>query len=236
MVERCKRYAAASATRSSQAQPRGKMARKTADEAAKTKAAIIAAAKKLFAKQGYAPTTTSQIAKAAGVTEGAFFHHFKDKKALLAEVTRQLQKAYDRQVGLAAFAGVDPMDQFLRGSREALRISQRREYLQIVLLDSPAVLGREEWKRMDAELALASLEPALRAVASPRTVKDHDLRPFALLVLGLLNEGCYALARGDSLASDDAIIDLLESTVIDWLARLDSKSKVPSPTVKSATA
>jgi AcrR family transcriptional regulator len=211
------------------------MARKTADEAAKTKAAIIAAAKKLFGKQGYAATTTSQIAMAAGVTEGAFFHHFKDKKALLAEVVRQLQKAYDRQVSLAAFAGIDPMDQFLRGSREALRISQRREYLQIVLLDSPAVLGREEWKRIDAVLALATLEPSLRAVASPRTVDDRDLRPFALLVLGLLNEGCYALARGDTLASDDAIIDLLEMTVIDWLARLDAMAKVPRSKVKFET-
>lgn len=44
--------------------------------------ALIAAAHQLVRKQGYAATTVDQICAAAGVTKGAFFHHFASKEAL----------------------------------------------------------------------------------------------------------------------------------------------------------
>ncbi|MEM6698215.1 MAG: helix-turn-helix domain-containing protein [Bacteroidota bacterium] len=44
---------------------------------------ILAAALKLFANEGYNATSTSKIAKAAGVSEGLIFRHFSNKKRLL---------------------------------------------------------------------------------------------------------------------------------------------------------
>ncbi len=44
---------------------------------------IIDIAIKLFATEGYANTATSKIAKAAGVSEGLIFKHFKSKAGLL---------------------------------------------------------------------------------------------------------------------------------------------------------
>ena len=46
------------------------------------RAALIAAAHQLVRRQGYAATTVDQICAAAGVTKGAFFHHFASKEAL----------------------------------------------------------------------------------------------------------------------------------------------------------
>jgi AcrR family transcriptional regulator len=196
------------------------MAKKSAADAALTRNAIIAAARKLFCEKGYTNTSTALIARTASVTEGAFFYHFKDKKALFAEVVKKLQRQYDAAVVKEAMKAATPMDRMLAGSRAALRISQAPDYMRIVLLEAPAILGQDEWKKIDSELALASIEPGLRALAGDRKIDRQQMRPVALQTLGLLNEACFALARGDDTISEDTVIDLLESTLHGWVARL----------------
>jgi AcrR family transcriptional regulator len=50
--------------------------------AAERRQVIERAASELFAKQGYAPTTLEQIARAAGVTKPVLYRHFRSKKDL----------------------------------------------------------------------------------------------------------------------------------------------------------
>ncbi|RFU63860.1 TetR/AcrR family transcriptional regulator [Peribacillus glennii] len=47
---------------------------------------ILAAAIESFAEKGYAATSTSEIAKKAGVAEGTIFRHYKSKKELLLTI------------------------------------------------------------------------------------------------------------------------------------------------------
>lgn len=51
-------------------------------------AAILIAAIELFAKKGYAATSTSEIAKQAGVAEGTIFRHYASKKELLLVIVK----------------------------------------------------------------------------------------------------------------------------------------------------
>lgn len=53
-------------------------------DAEQTRLKILEAAEMLFAERGIARTTLEQIARAAGVTRGAFYWHFKDKTAVLS--------------------------------------------------------------------------------------------------------------------------------------------------------
>ncbi|MED5053477.1 TetR family transcriptional regulator [Anoxybacillus sp. UARK-01] len=56
-------------------------------------AKILEAAIEMFAEKGYAATSTSEIAKRAGVAEGTIFRHYKTKKELLmAIVTPTIMK------------------------------------------------------------------------------------------------------------------------------------------------
>ena len=48
-----------------------------------TRQAIIDSALALFGEKGYAVTSVQEITEAAGVTKGAFYHHFESKEELL---------------------------------------------------------------------------------------------------------------------------------------------------------
>lgn len=58
------------------------MARRTKEEAQETRSTIMMEALGLFCQQGVATTSLSDIARAAGVTRGAIYWHFKDKEEL----------------------------------------------------------------------------------------------------------------------------------------------------------
>lgn len=71
------------------------MARKTKEEALKTREAIIDASIELFSVQGVSRTTLADIAKEAGVTRGAIYWHFKNKEDLLGALWEQLLRPFE---------------------------------------------------------------------------------------------------------------------------------------------
>ena len=64
--------------------------RRTKEEAAKTRAAIVEAGLACFDRRGIAGTTLAEIAAEAGVTKGAVYHHFDGKEAVLHEIREQV--------------------------------------------------------------------------------------------------------------------------------------------------
>ena len=50
---------------------------------------ILKAALQLFAKEGFYATSTSKVAKLAGVSEGLIFRHFENKDGLLQAILQQ---------------------------------------------------------------------------------------------------------------------------------------------------
>ncbi|GIW45018.1 MAG: TetR family transcriptional regulator [Candidatus Binatia bacterium] len=63
-----------------------------------------------FAKYGYAATSIDRIAKAAGVTKGALYYHFKDKEELLFESVKHRLGQFERRVVQEIAPVADPAD------------------------------------------------------------------------------------------------------------------------------
>ncbi|HEX6924808.1 MAG TPA: TetR/AcrR family transcriptional regulator [Longimicrobiaceae bacterium] len=88
-----------------------------ARNATETRTGILDSAHALVMEQGFAATSVDAIVERAGVTKGAFFHHFPSKNALAhtlveryAELDeRQLRNTLERAERLAR----DPLDQLL---------------------------------------------------------------------------------------------------------------------------
>ena len=71
------------------------MARKTKEGAEETRTAILEAALALFSTRGVARTSLSDVAQQAGVTRGAIYWHFANKKELLDDLWNQAILPYE---------------------------------------------------------------------------------------------------------------------------------------------
>ncbi|HEV2345532.1 MAG TPA: TetR family transcriptional regulator [Actinocrinis sp.] len=75
---------------------------------------MIRAAVELFTERGFEQTTAGEIAERAGVTERTFFRHFADKREVLFDGSRTMERtAYDAI--LAAADDLSPLDAALAG-------------------------------------------------------------------------------------------------------------------------
>lgn len=185
------------------------MARRSAADAAQTRAGILAAARRQFAENGYAATTTGQIAEAAGVTVGALFHHFDGKPGLFRLVFEEIESELDASIRAAAEPATAVLDAFLLGFRAYLEFARRQEFYRIVMLEGPVVLGQSGWLPLDMSRGAATLMEGLEALVAEGIIEQRPLRPLALLLLGATVEAGLEAARGASPAELDAMVEAM---------------------------
>jgi TetR/AcrR family transcriptional regulator, transcriptional repressor for nem operon len=90
--------------------------RYTAEHKEATHARILAAAEKLFRKEGFGGASVERVMRAAGLTVGGFYAHFASKDGLLAESLRAFMDR-NRAAWLAGLDGLEGtafLDQFAR--------------------------------------------------------------------------------------------------------------------------
>ncbi|RCS56866.1 TetR family transcriptional regulator [Parvibium lacunae] len=113
------------------------MARKTKAEAEVTYHKLLDAAEQLFCAQGVARTTLAQVAQHAGVTRGALYWHFTDKKALLHGLCDRAFLPMELLLAeMDQRSGLDPLAQIREISLHILTIitqdSRQRRVFEII--------------------------------------------------------------------------------------------------------
>jgi AcrR family transcriptional regulator len=167
-----------------------------AEQAARTRSELIAAARRLFAVHGYAETGTEDIVTAAGVgTRGALYHHFADKQELFKAVFEAVQddrvaQSPQEQPGPGT---LDSLRSGLHGYLEAA--AQHLEIQQIILIDGPAVLGWEQWRALEERYGLGAIRAQLEQAMANQSIKDTPLDPLAHLLLAVVNESALYVAN-----------------------------------------
>jgi AcrR family transcriptional regulator len=163
------------------------------ERSARTRAALLAAARALFAEQGFAQTGREEIARRAGVTRGALYHHFASKTEVAAAVLDEVTGELVDRVVAAALRGHGVRDQLHRGCRAYMDACADPTVARI-LADAPAVLGLAACRALDAASCVPLLEEVFAQATAEGIGVPGDPSIAANLLLGLLNEGALIIA------------------------------------------
>lgn len=189
------------------------------DRREKTRAALIDAARSLFIEKGYSDTSTPEIVAAAGITRGALYHHFEDKRALFRAVVTDEAQAVMNDIERMAPANLLPIDALLAGTAaylDAMRVPGRT---RLLLIEGPSVLGRLEMKRLDEETAARTLRAGLEAATPALSSSPASLEALTDLLSAAFDRAALAIEAGQDAEAYKAAIAMLVRSA----ARLLSK-------------
>ncbi|HCF1084610.1 TPA: GNAT family N-acetyltransferase [Pseudomonas aeruginosa] len=170
------------------------MARKPrAEMIEETRAKLIEAARRAFADNGYAGASMDELTASAGLTRGALYHHFGDKKGLLAAVVQQIDDEMNLRLGAILAAGEDLWSGFRAYNRAYLEMALEAEIQRIVLRDAPAILGSPSSEASQLR-CLSSMTGQLRELMDSGRVRRTDAEALAWLLNGALVDAALRIA------------------------------------------
>ena len=186
-----------------------------------TREALIAAARTLFAERGYAGVGTEEIVRAAGVTRGALYHHFDDKRELFAAVYERIEVELAERIAAGALAAnaTSPLEAMRAGAEMFLAACTEPAVQQIALLDGPAVLGWDRWREIAAEHGLGLIEASLQAAIEAEAIVAQPVRPLAHVLMGALDEAAMLVARAEDSEQMRAEVGQTLGALLDGLSR-----------------
>lgn len=199
--------------------------RTQAERTEATRAALIAAGRRLFTEKGYDGVSAEEIVREAGVTRGALYHHFGGKAELLEAVYERLEAESTERVARVVLGSEldSPIEAMVAGIEAFLDECAEPELQRIALHDAPAVLGWDRWREIAAANGLGLIEASLTAAIEAGEIRPLPVKPMAHLLMGALDEAAMLIAR-----SDDPVSRAEVTTVLSAL--LDSFAVAPKST------
>lgn len=140
--------------------------KRRAESMEENRAKLIAAARTAFAEKGFAAASMDELTASVGLTRGALYHNFGDKKGLLAAVVAQVDGEMAQQAKAAASGVTDEWEKLVAEGISYIRMAMDAEVQRIVLRDGPAFLGDPaQWPSQNSCLA-ATRETIVRLIDS----------------------------------------------------------------------
>lgn len=197
-----------------------KVRRTQADRSAATREALVAAARRLFAAQGFAEVSTDAIAAEAGVTRGALYHQFADKIALFDAVLDTVEA--EIAVRLAAAAGAAAVSDPVEGMRQAVRawleICVEPETRRIALIDGPSVLGWARWREVCQRHVFGLVQAVLTQGMDMGRIRPQPVRPLTHVLMGASDEAALYVAEATDRAQARTEMTEVLNKLIDGIA------------------
>ncbi|HID9093372.1 TPA: TetR/AcrR family transcriptional regulator [Enterobacter mori] len=172
-------------------------AKRRAETMEETRTKLIAAARKAFAEKGFAAASMDDLTASVGLTRGALYHNFGDKKGLLAAVVTKIDSEMAQGAKHAAAQSGDDQQKLLAEGIAYIKMALDEEVRRIVLLDGPAFLG-DPTKWPSQNTCLDATRESLSDLIERGVIKPVDVDATAWLLNGAaLNAAQWVAASDD---------------------------------------
>jgi len=170
------------------------MARRRQETMEENRGKLIAAARKAFAEKGYSTASMDELTASVGLTRGALYHNFGDKRGLMAAVVDQIDTEMASRAQRIGARSADAWLGMLAEGVAYIEMALDPEVQRIVLLDGPAVLGDpSQWPSQGRCLQVT--KQAVERLIEQGVVKPLDAEAVArLLSGGALNAALWIAA------------------------------------------
>ncbi len=195
------------------------MAKRRAETMEENRGKLIAAGRKAFAEKGYFAASMDELTADAGLTRGALYHNFGDKRGLLAAVVNEIDSEMAQRAKAIGAAQSDEWQGLLAEAAAYIQMALDPEVQRIVLLDGPAVLGDpSKWPSQDNCLDVT--RQAVQRLMEKGILKPLDAEAVARLLSGAaLNAALWVAASEDAEAVLPKALDAFQALATGLLAK-----------------
>ncbi len=163
---------------------------------AETRAKLVAAARHAFGTIGYAQSSMDDFTAEAGLTRGALYHHFGDKKGLLQAVIGEIDAEMTERLHQVSSVSPTRWQGFVDECSTYIQMALEPEIQRIMFRDGPAVLGDiSQWPTTNG--CIAALKQSLRELKQDGVIIDVDEEVTARLINGASSHAALWIANSD---------------------------------------
>lgn len=169
-----------------------------------TREALVAVATRIFGERGFAGAATEEIVAEAGVTRGALYHHFADKKELFAAVAEDLERCLCDRIAADVVGSTDARSMLEGGTDSFLAACLDPVLRQVLMIDAPSVLGWLRWREIEARYAMGLVRASLELGMQEGAIEQQPVDPLCHLLLGATIEAGLVVAHADDTSAAHA--------------------------------
>jgi AcrR family transcriptional regulator len=163
---------------------------------AETRAKLIAAARHAFGTVGYANASMDDFTSAVGLTRGALYHHFGDKKGLLQAVVEEIDAEMSARLKVISARAPNRWQAVVDEWIAYVEMALEPEIQRIMFRDAPAVLG-DISQRHSTQQCIEALTDSLAALKAEGVLIDADPEALARLINGASTDAAAWIAGSD---------------------------------------
>jgi AcrR family transcriptional regulator len=171
-----------------------------------TRAKLVTAARKAFGTVGYAEASMDDFTAEAGLTRGALYHHFGDKKGLLQAVIAEIDGEMSARMSAVTRQAPSRWQGFVDECVTYIEMALDPEIQRIILRDGPAVLGDpSQWSSQTA--CIRNMTATLEKLVAEGTVRAIDPKATAHILNGTMLYASLLIANAEDQhrASQEAV-------------------------------